>query len=132
MNQKSFESEMLKAQTLARLEPDRADWWAGYQRGLRRRFHGENFGTEAEHEAWMELGIGDESRCQRTVGYRAGLGIQTARLRNLFSGEVVDVFATTDSPDSSYGFECWVDGNGQGYGQIQFGAPLGFELVEAP
>ena len=52
-----------------------------------------------------------------------------AKLKNLLTGEVVDVHSTTDSVDSSYGFECWVDDNGQSYGQCQFGAPFGFERV---
>jgi len=51
------------------------------------------------------------------------------KLRNLLTGEIIDVHSTTDSPDSSYGFECWVDDNGNSYGQCQFGAPFGFELV---
>ncbi len=53
-----------------------------------------------------------------------------AKLRNLLTNEVVDVHSTTDSPDSSYGFECWVDEAGIFYGQCQFGAPFGFELIE--
>ena len=53
-----------------------------------------------------------------------------AKLRNVMAGEIIDVFSTTDSPDSSYGLECWVDADGNSYGQCQFGAPLGFEMVE--
>jgi hypothetical protein len=53
-----------------------------------------------------------------------------AKLRNLLTDEVINVHATTDSPDSSYGLECWVDDDGNSYGQIQFGAPFGFELLE--
>jgi len=52
------------------------------------------------------------------------------RLRNLLTGDVIEVHATTDSPDSSYGLLCWVDQDGQSYGQIQFGAPFGFTLLE--
>ena len=54
----------------------------------------------------------------------------TAKLRNMLTEEVIDVHATTDSPDSSYGLECWVDDDDNSYGQCQFGAPLGFELIE--
>ena len=53
-----------------------------------------------------------------------------AKLKNLLTGEIIDVYSTTDSVDSSYGLECWVDGKGNSYGQCQFGAPTGFELVE--
>lgn len=52
-----------------------------------------------------------------------------AKLRNLLTGKTVVVHSTTDSVDSSYGFECWVDGKGRSYGQCQFGAPLGYELL---
>ncbi len=52
------------------------------------------------------------------------------RLRNLMTGEVIEVHATTDSPDSSYGLLAWVDDAGNSYGQVQFGAPFGFELLE--
>lgn len=53
-----------------------------------------------------------------------------AKLKNIMSGEIVLVSSTTDSPDSSYGFECWVDKNGNSYGQCQFGAPVGWALIE--
>ena len=53
-----------------------------------------------------------------------------AKLRNLLTGEIIDVHSTTDSPDSSYGLECWVDEDGNSYGQCQFGVPLGFKLIE--
>lgn len=52
------------------------------------------------------------------------------KLQNLLTDEVIDVHATTDSPDSSYGFLCWVDKDGSSYGQIQFFAPFGFRLLE--
>lgn len=53
-----------------------------------------------------------------------------ARLRNIMTNEIIVVHSTTDSPDSSYGLEAWVDDDGQSYGQCQFGAPFGFELIE--
>jgi hypothetical protein len=53
---------------------DRPEYWAGYQRGLRRKFHGENFGTSSEHELWLTLIDDiDESRAERGKGYRDGL-----------------------------------------------------------
>ena len=52
------------------------------------------------------------------------------KLKNLLTGDVIDVYATTDSPDSSYGLACWVDEEGKSYGQVQFGAPFGFALLE--
>lgn len=53
-----------------------------------------------------------------------------AKLENLTTGEIVEVHSTTDSPDSSYGLECWVDAQGRSYGQCQFMAPFGYRLVE--
>jgi len=42
------------------------DYISGYRRGLRRHFHGENFGTADEHQMWSEFS--DE----RGEGYRDG------------------------------------------------------------
>ena len=53
-----------------------------------------------------------------------------AILKNLLTGKLVEVTASTDSPDSSYGLYAWVDKDGNSYGQCQFGAPFGFEIVE--
>ena len=53
-----------------------------------------------------------------------------AKIKNLMNGEIIEVYSTTDSPDSSYGLECWMDNEGNSYGQCQFGAPFGFALVE--
>lgn len=53
-----------------------------------------------------------------------------AVLKNLLSGTYIEVHSSTDSPDSSYGLPCWVDDDGNSYGQCQFGAPVGFELVK--
>jgi hypothetical protein len=73
MNQQDFEMEMRKAKGLGGVDPDRQDFWAGYARGLRRAYHGENFGTREEHEKWWSLVDDDDvSRRQRGEGYRAG------------------------------------------------------------
>ena len=53
-----------------------------------------------------------------------------AKIRNILTDEIINVHSTTDSPDSSYGLKCWVDDNNNSYGQVQFGIPFGFELVE--
>ena len=52
------------------------------------------------------------------------------KLKNIMTSEIINVHSATDSPDSSYGLECWVADDGQSYGQCQFGAPFGFELIE--
>ena len=72
MEKAVFEREMMRAKTMITVG-DRPEYWAGYQRGLRRRFHGENFGTEEEHEKWLSLkGDSDPARDERGRGYRDG------------------------------------------------------------
>ena len=48
MDKQLFEREFNRARRMASIENN--EYWSGYQRGLRRRFHGENFGTDKEHE----------------------------------------------------------------------------------
>jgi len=48
------------------------DYGAGYQRGLRRLYHGDNFGTEQEHLQWMDLGTEGDLREELGRGYRDG------------------------------------------------------------
>ena len=52
-------------------------YWEGYQRGLRRAYYGEVFGTEEEHNLWLSLADDevDESRRERGRGYRDGLAV---------------------------------------------------------
>ena len=72
MNKKRFEHEMRKARALSTNQTQ--DYWAGYQRGLRRNFYGKNFGTEAEHQSWLTADGGENWR-QHSAGYRAGLAV---------------------------------------------------------
>ena len=72
----NFASLMRRADTLRRVESDpiRAEWWAGYMRGLRRAHHGEDFGSVAEHELWLSATeSADPQRAALGRGYRAGL-----------------------------------------------------------
>jgi hypothetical protein len=71
---------MRRADTLRRVEPDpiRAEWWAGYMRGLRRAHHGERFGSEAEHDLWLSAAESmDPMRAALGRGYRAGLTLES-------------------------------------------------------
>jgi len=78
MDKQTFEHEMSRAKTFQGLEPDRAEYWIGYARGLRRAFHGETFGTAEEHALWlMALESDDVLRKQRGEGYRDGLAGQS-------------------------------------------------------
>lgn len=53
---KTFASEMARAKTMQQLSsnPDEADYYAGYIRGLRRKHHGNSFGTQSEHDSQMQ------------------------------------------------------------------------------
>ena len=60
--------------TLTVVEPQRADYWHGYRRGLRRARFGEQYGTAAEHQLWLTLADDtDSSRAARGRGYRDAL-----------------------------------------------------------
>ncbi len=79
MNQSAFEKNMRGAQALYKIGTDfpndnAQDFWQGYQRGLRRYYHGEKFGTEQEHTLWLSLAdeYRDIARRYRGLGYRAG------------------------------------------------------------
>lgn len=75
----AFASLMRRADTLRRHESDpiKSDWWAGYMRGLRRAHHGDNFGTEAEHQLWLSASEStDPSRAALGRGYQAGLTME--------------------------------------------------------
>ena len=77
MNEATFQSEMRRAEALRRLsaDPMEGEYYAGYIRGLRRAYHGEQFGTAAEHELWLSLADdqADEARAARGRGYRDAL-----------------------------------------------------------
>lgn len=76
LTQNEFESRARAAKTFARLGDDDGsanEFWNGYARGLRRNYHGENFGTDEEHTLWMGLSASDDwSRKLRGIGYQAG------------------------------------------------------------
>jgi hypothetical protein len=78
MTEQKFKSEMRRAETMRRdAEPERSEYWAGYIRGLRRAYHGDNFGTEAEHKRWVScVNDRDEQHKQRGQGYRDGLAFE--------------------------------------------------------
>ena len=72
----TFASLLRRADALRRYEDDpiRAEWCAGYMRGLRRAHHGERFGSEAEHALWLSASEStDPMRAALGRGYRAGL-----------------------------------------------------------
>ena len=95
MKNATFQHEMAKAEVLYKHgKPEEADYWRGYRRGLRRRYHGEKFETEEAHQKWLGL-INTSFHSEVGRGYRAG-----------FYGPVR---LTTDHPQSSYGIPVFVD-----------------------
>lgn len=71
MDKKQFQSLMNMAKSMQSVDHDRADFWRGFQRGIRRMYHGENFGTQEEHDKFYNCRDG-EYRMQLQTGYRAG------------------------------------------------------------
>lgn len=70
----TFETLAHRCSSLSSVQPERADYWAGYHRGLRRAHHGEAYGTAEEHELWLSLASEeDPSRRERGIGYQEGL-----------------------------------------------------------
>ena len=67
MDENEFKNLMRRAQR------DAGDYATGYQRGLRRHYHGERFGTTAEHTKWTSLGQDGDHREELGRGYRDGL-----------------------------------------------------------
>ena len=66
MTAATFRSYMAQARALAADE-----YWRGYQRGLRRHYHGASFGSATEHRRWM--GAAEEPhRSALGTGYRDG------------------------------------------------------------
>ena len=75
MNRATFEHEMNRARAMS-AAGDRPDYWAGYQRGLRRAYHGETFGTPDEHAVFMAAADApDTTRAELGRGYRDGFGL---------------------------------------------------------
>ncbi|MFA7177608.1 MAG: hypothetical protein WC114_10195 [Smithellaceae bacterium] len=89
MNEKKFQRLWRSAKTLSQVDetPNANEFWNSYIRGLRRNYHGENFGNPGEHETWMALTGPDETRRFRGIGYRAGFeGLEIEQARAAFDG----------------------------------------------
>ena len=71
MKKSLFDIELTKAEVMVGVE--RTAYWTGYINGLKRRFHGEAFGNQEEHEKWMAVGgESDEEQKEQSRGYRDG------------------------------------------------------------
>lgn len=72
------ENRFLSLMKTARVQSYRGGesaYWHGYQRGLRRGYMGQLFGTDSDHQAWMRLAEDgpDKASRDRGRGYRDGL-----------------------------------------------------------
>lgn len=77
MTEERFKHEMNQAKTFQHISSSSA-YWQGYQRGLRRAYHGSKFGTQAEHELWMNMiNNKDYTRQERGKGYLAAINLET-------------------------------------------------------
>lgn len=65
MNEYEFKQKMAQAKTFHELHG--GDYYSAYMRGLRRLYHGDNFGTDEDHNKWINAR--DE---QRRTGYADG------------------------------------------------------------
>ena len=71
----AFQKEMRRVEAMRKVQDcEHADYWVGYLRGLRRNYHGEDFGNEGEHEIFLEKMHSPYPRQQQLgKGYRDGL-----------------------------------------------------------
>jgi hypothetical protein len=65
MTEKEFEELMSLADYLVLSN----DYLIGYQKGLRRHYYGESYGTEIEYYQWLNL---DGFRAEMGIGYKDG------------------------------------------------------------
>ena len=77
MDKETFKAKMYHAEVMSEID-DSPDYWEGYKRGLKRAYHGEHFGTEAEHKLWLSLVDSVNSQDhERGRGYLNGLRVDT-------------------------------------------------------
>ena len=77
MDESQFKSLVLRAETMRDLapQPEDAAYWSGYLYGLRRHYHGQNFGNSQENAAYEAISPKDHFPLRRLLGqgYRAGV-----------------------------------------------------------
>ena len=66
MTETTFRSYMAQAKV-----PQVGDYGRGYQRGLRRHYHGASFGSAEDHRRWMQAAE-EPHRAELGRGYRDG------------------------------------------------------------
>jgi hypothetical protein len=74
MTREQYDHEMRRAKIIRQENPDKAEYYAGYMRGLRIAYNGGSFGVDTEHTRWMNLIYNTNSKQRdRGLGYRDGL-----------------------------------------------------------
>lgn len=82
MNEREFKLNLTAAEAFQKMSdvPAENAFWGGYLRGIRRNYHGENFGTDETHYRHMGLCDAPDAEHQlRGVGYKAGFEGLNAR-----------------------------------------------------
>ena len=72
MDETRFMAEMAKARASDKHGERSVAYWQGYERGLRRQYHGDKFGTAQEHALWLSLADDGSDPSNRERGARAG------------------------------------------------------------
>jgi len=115
MDEAGFQRAVQRAKTLGSLEnePRRQAFWQGYQDGLRRAYHGAQFGTDGQHERMLAAADSvDVLTRARGQGYKAALDDETG------NAEPPRYQLTTDHAMSSYGQPVLVDEERNAYGAL--------------
>ena len=74
MDFERFKKQMAAAEHMAKADRERESYWRGYQRGIRRAYHGEKFGTPEEHEKFIDaVNSTDEKQKEAGRGYSDAL-----------------------------------------------------------
>ena len=74
MDFERFKKEMALAEHMAKTDVERESYWRGYQRGLRRAYHGDKFGTPEEHKKFLNAVTSPDKRQKETgQGYTDAL-----------------------------------------------------------
>jgi hypothetical protein len=71
VDRERYEAEMQRAAAKILIE-DRLDYWQGYQKGLQRRYHGEQVVSTAEHLVWLNY-LSNMATRNKGKGYFDGL-----------------------------------------------------------
>ena len=76
MDRRAFDQEMMRAKAMAQRE-DRRDYWQGYRWGLMRRYFGEAFAAEEQHNLWMRFAEDpDQQKAEQGRGYKDAIQLR--------------------------------------------------------